>query len=86
MREMAQGKCIQTAHSNFFKVTLVDTNGAEVEYEVFFRIWKLGKGKLQLHVESAYVRDDPRQRPKGTAVGFFVILHNTLRGLPIRRR
>jgi hypothetical protein len=51
-----------------------------MEYEVFFRVWKPGRGRIFLHVESAYVRegDYGRSKPKGTAIDFYVILHNTL--------
>jgi hypothetical protein len=78
-------KCMQTGRSNYFTVALVDDNGASVEYDVFFRAWKPGKGRINLHVESAYFREDSygTSRPKGMRIGFFVILHNTLNELPI---
>jgi hypothetical protein len=73
-------KCMQTRHSNYFTVALLDDDGATVEYDVFFRAWKPGKGRINLYVESAYVREARfgTSRPKGTRIGFFVILHNTL--------
>lgn len=76
---------MQTGRSNYFTVALVDEDGASVEYDVFFRAWKPGKGRINFHVESAYVREDGygTSRPKGMRIGFFVILHNTLNERPI---
>lgn len=78
-------KCMQTGRSNYFTVSVIDEDGASVDYEVFFRAWKPGKGRISLHVESAYVREESygTSRPKGLRIGFFVILHNTLNELPI---
>ncbi len=78
-------KCMQTGRSNYFTIAIVNDDGTSVEYDVFFRTWKPGKGRISLHVESAYVREDTygTNRPKGMRIGFFVILHNTLNELPI---
>jgi hypothetical protein len=75
---LAVRKCRQTGHSNFLTVALLDEDGTRIEYDVFFRVWKPGRGRLNLYVESAYVRDeaDKKNRPRGRAIGFFVILHN----------
>jgi len=63
-------KCQQSGYGNFFTIELIADNGSKIEYEVFFRVWKPGRGRIFLHVESAYVREEDygRSRPKGTAV------------------
>jgi hypothetical protein len=78
-------KCQQTRHGNFFTIEMIAGDGSRIEYEVFFRVWKPGRGRMILHVESAYVRDENYgvSKPKGTAVDFYVILHNTLNKRPI---
>jgi len=47
---------------------------------VYFRVWKPGRGRIFLHVESAYIREEDygRSKPKGRSIDFYVILHNTL--------
>jgi hypothetical protein len=78
-------RCAQTGKGNFFTVALTDADGATVDYEIYFRIWKPGKGRIFMHVESAYVReaDYGSSRPKGMSIAFFVILHNIRHGRPI---
>jgi hypothetical protein len=77
--------CAHTGKGNFFTVVLTDADGAKVEYEIYFRVWKPGKGRIFMHVESAYVREAGfgTSRPKGMKVSFFVILHNIRHGKPI---
>jgi hypothetical protein len=83
--DLANRKCEQSGRGNFFTVALVAEDGSVVEYEVFFRAWKPGKGRLFIHVESAYVRDADYEssRPSSTTINFFVILYNTRNGRPI---
>lgn len=78
-------KCQQTGRGNYFTVALIAGDGTSVEYDVFFRTWKPRRARLNLHVESAYVRQASygTSRPNGTAIGFFIILHNTLHKRPI---
>ncbi len=54
---MHERKCFQTRTGNFLSITVIDENGAEVNYEIYFRVWKPGRGRVQMHIESAYVRD-----------------------------
>ncbi len=73
-------RCQQTGHGNFFTIEMVAGDGSKIEYEVFFRVRKSGRGRLVLHVESAYVREENygSSRPKGMAINFYIILYNTL--------
>lgn len=83
---LAKRKCVQTGHSNFLTIDLTDNGGKRIEYDVFFTVSRSSKrGRLNLFVQSAYVRDDPKNRPpSGKPIGFLVILHNTLNKKPIR--
>ena len=80
IEKLPTNKCQQTGHGNFFTIEMVAADGTKVEYEVFFRVWKSGRGRLVLHVESAYVREENygSSKPKGMAINFYVILYNTL--------
>jgi hypothetical protein len=57
-----------------------------IEYDIFFKVKKLGKGRLEMIVETAFVRDPAHaaSRPSGKPIRFWIILHNTLHGLKIR--
>ena len=83
--DLPNRKCEQSGHGNIITVAIVAEDGATVEYEVFFRAWKPGKGRLYIHVESAYIRDGDYEssRPASTAISLFVILYNTRSGRPI---
>ena len=78
-------KCQQSGHGNFFTIEMVADDGGKIDYEVFFRVWKPGRGRIFFHVESAYVREENYgiSKPRGTAIDFYVILHNTLNSRPI---
>lgn len=71
----------------FFTVEIIDEDQHKIEYDVFFKVRKAGKGKLEMIVESAFVRDPEHQssRPKGRPISFWIILHNTLHGRKIRK-
>jgi hypothetical protein len=83
---LLEQKCFHTGQSNFFTVKLIDENGTPVEYEVFFKAYKPEKKRpLTLIVESAYVRDEGHsKRPAAKAIGFHVILFNTVNNKPIK--
>jgi hypothetical protein len=71
---------------NFFSVETIAENGARAEYDIFFKVKKKSKGRLELIVETAFVRDPgyDSTRPHGRPVRFWIILHNTLNGIKIR--
>jgi hypothetical protein len=72
---------------NFFSIVLLSEEGEEFEYDIFFKIKKSGKGKLEMIVETAFVREPEYDsvRPNGMKVGFWIILYNTLHERKIAR-
>jgi hypothetical protein len=71
-----------TRQDNFF--SLEQQNG-EATYEIYFKADRVGKGRLKLFVQSAYLRDKQHDsRPRSYKIGFFVILYNTLHQKPIK--
>ena len=74
------------SRGNYFSVELVAENGDVVEYDIFFKVRKPGKGRLEMIVETAFVRDAGygSTRPDGKPVRFWIILHNTRHGLMIK--
>jgi len=78
--KLPTSRCYQSGYGNFFTIELVAGDGSKIEYEVYFRVWKPGRGRIFLHVESAYIREEDygRSKPKGRSIDFYVILHNTL--------
>jgi hypothetical protein len=84
---LAQRKCYHTGKGNFFSVEIVREDGQVVEYDIFFAASRSStKGKINLFVQSAYVRDADyaSNRPHRKPVGFYVILFNTLNNRPIK--
>lgn len=65
---------------NFFTVELVTENASTVEYDIFFKVKKKAKGRLEMIIETAFVRDPGYEstRPDGKPIRFWIILHNTL--------
>lgn len=88
VQEISQRKCFNTGKGNFFTIELVDSDGVQREYEVYFKISKegRGRGRLRLHVISAYTRDDAHDsaQPQKKKISFFVIAHNIQAGKPIK--
>ena len=74
------------SRGNYFSVELVAENGDTVEYDIFFKVRKPAKGRLEMIVETAFVRDPGygSTRPDSKPVRFWIILHNTRHGLMIR--
>jgi hypothetical protein len=71
---------------NLFTVEVITGDGVMVEYDIFFKVRKISKGRLELIVETAFIRDPSyaSTRPKGRPIGFWIILHNTLNNIKIR--
>lgn len=71
---------------NFFSVEIITENGVTVEYDIFFKVKKVTKGRLEMIVETAFVRDLDYDslRPEGKPIRFWIILHNTLNNIKIR--
>jgi hypothetical protein len=84
---LARKKCYHTGKGNFFTVEIVQDDGKVIEYDIFFVASRSStKGKINLFVQSAYVRDamHASSRPARKPVGFYVILFNTLHNRPIK--
>jgi len=88
VRALPTSPCFHTDHGNFFTVRLLNAaTGQEDTYEVYFTASRSSSKvvPLNLFVQSAYVRDRLHaNRPSRKKIGFFVILHNTLNGRPIK--
>lgn len=88
VEQLDRRPCFHTDRGNFFTVEAIDAeSGATESYEVYFTASKSGtvRGRLNLFVQSAYVRDRFHpNRPKPNRIGLFVVLHNTLTGKPIK--
>lgn len=82
IRDIGAKRCSHTGKGNFFIVELIDDEGNQVEYEIYFDVTK-GK-PMELFIQSAYVRDDTTYRPKTKKISFYVIAHNRRAGKPIR--
>ena len=65
---------------NFFTVEAVTDEALTVEYDIFFKVKKKAKGRLEMIIETAFVRDlgHNSTRPDGKPIRFWIILHNTL--------
>lgn len=76
----AKRKPIHTGRGKYFTVEIVTADGTTIDYELFFKVRKVSKGRLEMIVETAFVRDIEHNsvRPAGRAVRFWIILHNTL--------
>lgn len=85
IEDLMQCRCFHTGRDNFFTFKLIDENGAQVDYEIFFSVSKSERGALNLYVQSAYVRDYLHSnRPHEKPIRFAVILFNTLNNRPIK--
>jgi hypothetical protein len=71
---------------SFFTVEIITESGTTCEYDVFFKVEKIGRGQLRMIVETAFIRDPgyKSSRPTGKPVSFWIILYNTMRNIPIR--
>jgi len=81
VKNLMGAKCFEADRDNFFTLHVVDDQGNNVDYEVYFKASKSSiNGTLNLFVQSAYPRDAayrgnrPRKHPK--SIGFAVVLYN----------
>lgn len=86
VESLANRHCRQTGRSNYITVECLTGDGKPIEYDVFFTVSRSSKrGRLNLFIQSAYIRDDPKSRPPSQKpIRFLIILHNTLNNRPIR--
>nr|WP_176454076.1 hypothetical protein [Erwinia piriflorinigrans] len=85
-KEISQRKCFNTGKGNFFTIEIVDLEGISREYEVYFKVSRESRGKLRLHIISAYIRDNAHgsAQPQKKKISFFVIAHNIQSGKSIK--
>ncbi len=78
--------CWHTHHGHFFTIELQNRHGVKVEYEVYFDVYKSGKGWLTLIVKSAYIRDAQHgtTQPRKRKIRFGVIARNRFEGKKLR--
>ena len=87
--QLGEKRCFFTGHSNWLVIEDFTDRGEPVEYEVFFRLRRLGANALRLVIESAYVRDPSRgsagiPRNRRSVVRFRVMAAKILRGESVR--
>jgi len=87
--QLSARRCYFTGHSNWLVIEDITDRGEPVEYEVFFRLRRMGASALRLVIESAYVRDVTKgktgtPRNRRSIVRFRVMAAKILRGESIR--
>jgi hypothetical protein len=75
--DISKNTCFHTGKENFFIIELLNEQGVQQEYEVYFQVSK-SKDKLKLFVQSAYIRDSTHRtsQPKKHKISFFIIAYN----------
>jgi len=80
IEKLQEKKCYHTTHGNYFTIDLTDNDGIKEDYEVYFVVSKSNKkGRLNLYVQSAYIRNKTqknKRKPK-KSIRFDIIVHNT---------
>lgn len=85
-REIGQRACFKTGKGNFFTIDVTTKEGQRIEYEVYFKVSKEGRGRLRLFIESAYIRDKGygSSQPQKKKINFFIIARNVQMGKAIK--
>ena len=87
IRQINERVCYHTGKGNFLTIEIFTEDNRRIEYEVYFVVSKSGKRppRLNLFVQSAYVRDQGREYRKTTRkIRFSVVAFNTLNNKPIK--
>ena len=79
IESLMSGKCYRTDRANFFLVHVLDDNGNEIDYEVYFAVSTASQGGLNLFVQSAYVRDTRHRGNRSKPISFAAILYSVLK-------
>ena len=72
--------CFQAKNDNYLTIALVDKDGNQIDYEIYFSVSRSSKpGVANLYVQSAYSRDEQHRANKTNAaklteIPFAVIL------------
>lgn len=83
VKKLGERRCFHTHHGSFFTIELVGEDGQKEEYEIYFKVSRASqKGRLNVYIQSAYVRDDKHHtsQPKKRKIGFQVIAYNVMHG------
>lgn len=88
VNDLCKRKVYHSGKGNFFTIEIVDQQtGARLEYEIYFAASRSSrKGRINLFVQSAYVRDPEHlsNRPKLKPIGFPIILFNVLNNIQFK--
>ena len=87
VESLAKRKCYHTGRTNFLTFEQFTGAGAKLEYEIYFNALRgERKGRLTLHVKSAYIRDEDHfgSRPQCKPIAFPIILFNVLNNIQIK--
>lgn len=86
IKDLANRFCQNTGRGNFITIEFVEEDGSKHDYEIYFRVRKLGAGKpLELFVETAFIRTIPeRYKTKKKKIRFITIVYNVKNNRPIR--
>ena len=92
IRSLPSGQtCYFTGHRNWLAIEILDPQGRNLVYEVYFDVARLSSNFLRLFVESAYVRTErqsnrrPSDFKRKHKIGGKLLLAKRLRGEPIIR-
>ena len=79
--------CWHTNHGHFFTIEIQSKEGTKSEYEIYFDVYKSGKGWLTLIVKSAYLRDEAHRtsQSKKRKIRFSVIARTRFENKKLRR-
>lgn len=89
IRTIERHDCNFTGQGNWLVIRAIDDQGREVDYEIYFRLRRLGEHTLRMVVDSAYVRAPGSPGPgipharKGR-IRFQVMAAKIARGEPLR--
>lgn len=87
IRKINERTCYQTGKGNFLTIEILTDENEQVEYEIYFEASKSGKkpARVNLYVQSAYVRDQGREyRKTRRKIRFSIIAYNVLHNKPIK--
>ena len=81
---LAERKCWNSGKGNFFTIEVITEDGKAADYDVFFAVSKSSqKGRINLFVQSAYIRDR-KTLESSSPIKFRFILYNTLNRIAIK--
>ncbi|OOH85722.1 hypothetical protein BMT54_11510 [Pasteurellaceae bacterium 15-036681] len=90
LRNLDKQKCFFTsADDKFLTVSIQNSNGEIVDYEIYFSLKRATRKNSDVHIfiNSAYVRSEKIEQKKirRKAISLFVLLHNTLHNKRIKQ-